>query len=354
MNNGEIISTQDEKSVQIMAEKPLEVNVETTGIDYNSLLANIVQCVNVGDILTHVEKGVEYVVQIPTKFRDEINAGELMLNENSTTGVIWPSLYKELDNGKRQIVGNLPIKKKEVLTGGTFQGIAQSYHNIYLQQQMSQLAEIMNKTYRVVERIELGQKDDRIGILLAGREQILLALKMPKKDRDIQIMLGRNQISTAQKQIYQTLKTRVNSFEAIPESPWRRVGMELWHSGALREKDREFEIIQEYYALYLEATQMLAASYAICGLVDQAEQVYEIAEQDMSLIDFDSVKTLSYIHKKNDDMLYYHAVDYVTAEKEVCMYDAEEYDSIEVRVKGEKLMEVFENGRKKEISKSKS
>ena len=47
-----------------------------------------------------------------------------------------------------------------------FQGIAQSYHNIYLQQQINELAEIMNQTYRVVERIEQGQKDDRIGLLL--------------------------------------------------------------------------------------------------------------------------------------------------------------------------------------------
>lgn len=35
------------------------------------------------------------------------------------------------------------------------------------------------------------------------------------------------------------------------------------------------------YSLYLQATQMLAASYAICGQIEQAEKVYQIAEQDL-------------------------------------------------------------------------
>ncbi len=353
MSDGTIIPQSDGTIVPTEG-KVLNVTSETKGIDVNGLLGKLLQYANIGDALTHIESRMEYIVQIPLKHKEAFDAGELIINENSKTGVMWPTLYKTLDNGKRQFVDNLPIKQEEILRGNPFQGIAQSYHNLYLQQQINELAEIMNQTYKVVERIEQGQKDDRIGLLLAGRDQILISLKLEAEERNTAIHLGRNQILTAQKQLLQTFKRRVSLFEPIPESWWKRFGLELKHSGTLRQRDKDFSEIQEYYSLYLQATQMLAASYAICGQLEQAEQVYQIAEQDMSEISFEAVKTLRNIHEKNDAMLYYHAVDYVTAEKQICMEDAKEYDYISFQVKGEKLLEVFENGGSKEISSTES
>lgn len=348
------IIPQGDGAIVLSEGKVLNITAETKRINVNSLLTQLFQYANIGDALAHVEKHLEYVVKIPLKHKEAFDAGELFINENSKTGVMWPTLYKTLDNGKRQFVDNLPIKREEILRGNPFQGIAQSYHNIYLQQQINELAEIMNQTFRVVERIEQGQKDDRIGLLLAGRDQIVLSLDLDPEARNTAIHLGRNQILTAQKQILQTFKRRVSSFEPIPESWWKRFGLEFKHSGTLRQRDKEFSEIQEYYSLYLQATQMLAASYAICGQIEQAEKVYQIAEQDMSEISFEAVKTLRFVHKKNDSMLYYHAVDYVTAEKRICMDDAKEYDYITFQVRGEKLLEVFENGGSKEISSSES
>ena len=353
MNDGAIIP--QEGGLAVLSEgKVLNVTSETEGIDTNGLLSNLLQYANIGDALMHIESRMEYIVQIPLKHKEAFDAGELFINENSKTGVMWPTLYRTLDNGKRKFIDNLPIKQEEILRGNPFQSIAQSYHNLYLQQKINELAEIMNQTYRVVERIEQGQKDDRIGLLLAGRDQILLALKLEAEERNAAIHLGRNQILTAQKQLLQTFKRRVSLFEPIPESWWRRFGLELKHSGTLRQRDKDFSEIQEYYSLYLQATQMLAASYTICGQLAQAEQVYQIAEQDMAEISFEAVKTLRYIHEKNDAMLYYHAIDYLKAEKQICLEDAMEYDYISFQVKGEKLLEVFENGGSREISSAES
>lgn len=351
MREGAIIS-RGEEADDLSKKKVLNVTPETKEIDINGLLAQLFQYMNIEDILSHIENHIEYVVQIPLKHKEAFDVGELFINENSKTGVMWPALYKILDNGKRQFVGNLPIKQEEVFHGNTFQGIAQSYHNIYLQQQINELAEIMNQTYRKVECIEQGQKDDRIGLLLAGRDQIILSLDFEVEARKMAIHLGRNQILTAQKQILQTFKRKVMLFEPIPVNGIKRLGMELKHSGTLRQRDKDFGDIQEYYSLYLQATQMLAASYAICGQIEQAEKVYQIAEQDMSEIDFEAVKTLRYIHKESKLMLYDYAVDYVTAEKRRYMDDVKEYDYITFQVRGEKIMEVFKNGRFSEISGS--
>lgn len=353
MNDGAIIP-QGNGSVVPAKGKVLNVTSETEGIDVNSLLTQLFQYANFGDALAHIESRMEYIVQIPLKHKEAFEAGKLIINENSKTGVTWPTLYKTLDNGKRQFVDNLPIKQEEIFKGNPFQGIAQSYHSLYLQQQINELAEIMNQTYKVVERIDQGQKDDRIGFLRAGRDQILLSLKLEAEERNANIRSGRDKLLTAQQQILQTFKRRVSLFEPIPKSRWTRFGLELKHSGTLRQRDKDFSEIQEYYSLYLQATQMLAASYAICGQFEQAEQVYEIAEQDMSGISFEAVKTLRYIHEKNDAMLYYHAVEYVTAEKQAFKDDAKEYDYIFFHAKGEKLLEVFKNGGSKEISSSES
>ena len=347
MSDGAMIP-QGDGAIVPSDKKELSVTQETNGFDVDGLLNQLFQYANIGDILSHVEQRVEYVVQIPLKYKEAYDAGELLINNNTQTGELWPTLYRVLDNGKRQIVGNLPIKQEKFINGNPFQGIAQSYHNIYLQQQINALAKKIDQTYSAVVRIEQGQKDDRIGLLCAGQDQILLSLNLEAENRNMSILLGRNQIIEARGQILQTLKRRVDSFEPIPESEWKRFCMEL------RQRDKDFEEIQEYYSLYLQATQMLAASFAICGEIEQAEQVYQKAEEQMSQISFEAVKTLRYIHEKNEAMLYYHAVDYVTAEKQICLEDAKEYDYITLQVSGEKLQEVLENGGTEEVSGSES
>ena len=52
----------------------------------------------------------------------------------------------------------------------------------------------------------------------------------------------------------------------------------------------------------------------------EAERVYELAEEELSSISFDAMKTLRYIQKeRNGDMFYYHPVEYITADKEACL-----------------------------------
>lgn len=343
---------QNEGHIEPIYRKIMRVTSKTAEVSVDELLVELMQYANIADALNHVEKTLKYVVEIPLKHKEAFQTGKVFINQNSKTGVMWPTLYKTLDTGKRQFVDNLPIKQERIIHGNPFESIAVSYHNIYMQQQIKELSEIMSQTYKAVERIEQGQMDDRIGLLLAGRDQILLSMYSAPEERMVAIDLGRSNMLTAQKQLLQTFKRRVRNFEAIPKNIWGRFWIEFKHSGSFRRKDKEFSEIQEYYALYLQATQMVATSYIICGQLEAAEQVFEIAEQDMKEIDFNALKTLRYIHKENADMLYFHAAEYVATEREICLEDAYEYDAINIEVSGEKLLETFENGRSKEISKA--
>lgn len=347
-DNAEIVQKQSEKT-NLTNAKILHINSETDGLNFDGIIANLLQYVNMADALSHVEKTVEYVVQIPIKHQDAYQSGDVFMNQNLKTGVMWPTLYKKLDSGKRQFVGNLPVKEEEIVHGNPFESIAVSYHNIYMQQQINNLAEIMEQTCKAVERIEQGQKDDRIGLLNAGRYQILLSLHSSSENKAAGIEQGRSNLLIAQNQLLQTLKTLVANFDPIPEQKLKIFLLELKHSGYLQQKDKEFSNIQEYYSLFLQATQMIASSYAIFGELEAAQNIFDIAEQNIKQIDFSPLNTLQYIHNTNNDMLYYHAAEYVEAERVNCMEESQEYDLIDIEVSGEKLLEVLSNDRTKKV-----
>lgn len=349
--NKELV-TQEEGSLEPVYGKVLRVTSETEGFDINGMIDKLMQYVNMADALSHVERTLEYVVQIPIKHREAFDAGEVFLNQNTKTGVMWPTLYETLENGKRKFVDNLPIKQEEIIHGNPFESMAVSHHNLYMQQQIAELADALYETYQAMRRIEQGQMDDRIGLLMAGRDQIRYSLNASPEERIAAMAQGRGNLLVAQKQLLQTFKSRVSGFEPLPESSLSRFWLELTHAGSLRLRDQEFMEIQKYYELYLQATQMVAASYAICGQMDAVEQVFLEAEQEMKEIDFGALQTLRYIHKKNTEMFYYHAAEYIATEREICLEDALEYDAISLSISGEKILEVFEYDRTEEVSES--
>ena len=350
---GEIISKKDGQ-IEPMFGKVLEVTPGTEGFDIRGLLAKLMQYTNMADSLSHIERSGEYVVQIPIKYQEALDAGKVFLNQNTKTGLMWPTLYETLENGKRKFVDNLPIKKEEIIHGNPFENIAVSYHNLYMQQQIAQLADTLQEACQIVRRIEQGQMDDRIGYLMAGRDQIRFSLNTSPEEQTAAMAQGRANLLVAQQQILQTFKSRASGFEPLPESGFARFWMEFTRPGALRGKDQECTEIQRYYALYLQATLMIAASYAICGNMQSAEDVFTEAEREMKEINFGALQTLRYIHAENSDMFYYHAADYIATERKIFLEAAQEYNAINVQISGEQLLEVFENGRTEEISEADS
>ncbi len=123
--NGEL-GLQDDGSVETVNGKVLEVTAGTEGFDIDGMLAKLMQYANMADALSHVERTLEYVVQIPIKHQEAFDAGKVFLNQNTKTGVMWPTLYENLENGKRKFVDNLPIKQEEIIHGNPFESIAVS------------------------------------------------------------------------------------------------------------------------------------------------------------------------------------------------------------------------------------
>ena len=350
MNN----QIKDETSLSTQV-KTLYITPETKGFDYKAILGQVVQYVNMEDILAKIQAGAQYVVQIPAEFQSAFESGEYFMMQNQKTGKMWPTLMKVAENGRHQVVTPLPISKQGYLKGNPVQDLAVSYHNILIQQQVARLTSMVEDTYRLVEKIENGQMDDRIGKLEAGKNGLLLAISMPDgEERTMQINSSRQNLLVAQAQIGKTLQRRVAEFEALPKSTPSRFFRELIHSGYLAEKDKEIAEMQEYYGLYLQATKLIAASYAMVGNLQTAEESFRISERFMGSIDFSKVKSIENIHPDLEDMFYSYPVDFIVSERNACLEEAKAYDYVSLEVSGEMLLEALSDGKSKEVSEENS
>lgn len=345
------VESDDETMPVPVPGKTLYITPDTKGFDYRSILGQVVQYVNMGDVLVKIQVGTQYVVQIPVEFQKAFETGEYFMMQNQKNGKMWPSLMKVVENGRHQVVTPLPISEQGFIQGNPVQDLSVGYHNILIQQQMARLTSMVEDTYRLVERIEHGQMDDRIGRLEAGKNGLLLALSMPDgEERTMQINSSRQNILVAQAQIGQTLQRRVGEFEALPKSAPGRFFRELVHSGYLANKDREVSEMQEYYDLYLQATKLIAASYAIGGDLQTAEESFRIGEQFIGAIDFGKVQSIARVHKGLGEMFYSCPVEYFTTERIACLEEAKKYDYVALEVSGDMLLEVLSDGRTKEVS----
>ena len=217
-----------------------------------------------------------------------------------------------------------------------------------MQQQLAKLTELVQATYEVVKRIEQGQIDDRVGKLRAGKEGMEQAILIEDSvQRKITIGNAQQLLMEARGQIGETLKTRVNNFPSISKSQIIQFLACLSDSNYFSDKDAAFEAIQEYFRLYLRATELLADSYYYIGENKAAQKTYEDAIQFARSLDFNKVKTLNYIHPEENfsDTVCEMAEQYVLREQAKSNELMRPYDTVELLLTGDEIVEALENGK---------
>lgn len=333
----------DQKVVPVPAEgRKLYITRNSEGFDFRALLGQAVQCLNMADIIAEIKSGTQYVVQIPAQFQEAYESGEMFIMENMKTGKKWPSLMQVMENGKHQVVTPLPIAEQAIFQGNPIQELANSHHNMLMQQQVAHLAEMLQDTYKVVKQIKQGQMDDRVGLLDAGRNGLILAMSLPEGDeRSRQIDSSRQNLLLGQAQIAKALERSVEAFQPVSKYALVRFAHEMKHSGYLAEKSREVKEMQDMYDQYLAATKLIAASYVMTGNTQTAEETFRLSEKIIRAIDFSKVETIGYQHKGLTDMFYTAPAGYIAAERDECLEEAKQYDYVALEVSGEELLEVL-------------
>ena len=322
--------------------KHLKISGLQKDINFTGLVDKVAQYVNIADIVSNIEKSAEYVVQIPTKYKDAFDAGEVFINKNKKTGIEWPTLMRKTDNGQYRFVGDLPIKQQEFYRGNPFQEICINYHNIVTQQQLAEISQSIVETYQIVKMIERGQQDDRIALIDAGREQVLLAMTMTDENEKKEMLrVAARDLLVGKEQIGKALMCRVEAFESIPDSDLKIFLNTLKDGNYLNKKDDEIEDIQECYSLYVEATKMLAAIFAYSGETAAVEQTFSRSIDFLQQINFEALKSIEHSHKGVcfNDWFFNHPVEYIEIEKTSFIESSKDYDFLQIELTGEKLLE---------------
>lgn len=345
--NGEISIPQPGDIVGQPQGKILWIKKGHEGVDLKEILARFSQYADMGHTLTHIEKLKQYVVQVPLQYQKALDEGKYFINQNQTTGVMWPTLMEIKDNNRWGFVDNLPIVEQELVRGNPMRDISMNFYNLALQKQIASIAEAVERTYKVVERIEHGQMDDRIALLYSGREQVENAMLLKDQDEKKRgIALGRKNLIDAKYQLGLALKRRIEEFEPIPDGWLAQRWLAFRHKGVFNRRDDEFQEMQDYYALYLEATKLLAASYVAMGEIEAAKKAFSDSADFMGTISFGNARTIQYIHKPKEiqNRFVYHPVAYIEAEQEEADEGAKEYDYMIIEATGEEILEVLRDG----------
>ncbi len=342
--NGEIMEVQPGDLVEQPQGKILWIKKGHEGVDFKGILAQFSQYADIGHSLTHIEKLKQYVVQVPLQYQKALDEGTYFINQNQKTGVMWPSLMEVKESGRWGFVDNLPIVEQELVRGNPMRDISMNFYNLALQKQIESIAATVERTYKVVEKIEHGQMDDRIALLYSGREQIQLAMLLnDPEDRKRAIALGRQSLIDAKYQLGLTLKRRIEEFEPIPEGWFAQRWLAFRNKGVFDRRDDEFQEMQDYYELYLEATKLIAKSYVETGDIDAARQAFADSMTFMETIGFKNARTIKYIHKPKEiqDRFVFYPVAYIEAEREDADEEAKEYDYMMIEASGQDIMEAL-------------
>lgn len=344
-----IIETSEEIT-PVVQFKEWVVDSDLPHIPFRQLVNKALQDVNLASVISKIEKGTEYVVKVPLEFKKAYDEGKVFVAQNSETGILRPILAKYNDKGKYEFVSPMEMVERTTTQGGNaLQGVADRYQNMAIQQQIAQLSELMEQTHEVVRRIEQGQYDDRIGLLNAGRNQILLALSDPEHIDMDELKAGRNNLQLGCAQIIETVHRRSNEFPKISKSRVMRDLKLFAKNNYYSSLDEEYGKIEDCFGFFLQGTKMLAASYAICGETKKAKLVFDQAKDKVAQIDFDKVERIGLIHPNETDWISNEAPLYLESGKTECLEEARKYDMLTLKVSGEMLLEAFENGREESV-----
>ena len=347
------LSTEAQQENTLFKGKALHITPETENIDFSALLGRLVQYVNMGDIVSKIQTGSRYVVQIPAEYQAAFDAGELSMMKNKATGKMWPNLVEIAENGKNKIVTPLSIAEQKFIQGNPVQDLANSYHNFLMQKQMQEISAKLDTILEAAARIEEGQMNDRLADFDAGRNKLIFALFIQNEEERIkQIRAGRDTLINAQAKVGRALQSMADRFEPVPKDEKNLYACEVMKGGYLRNKDREFHLMQEYYDYYLKTTKLIAISFAMCDEPDAAEQTYQMAEDFLSGVNFSAVQTIKHMHKGVSGLFCSSPVKYLSIEKMIFLDEARNYDYVAIEVSGAELQEVLSDGRTKEISEN--
>jgi hypothetical protein len=187
-----------------------------------------------------------YEAIIDDKAKLKLNSGEWNLKCRADGKGILPFFFK----GNERIDKQVALKKVKRTSDS-----AQALSNIAIQQSLKEINEKIDHVVSIVTRVEQGQRNDRISLVLSARQMFLEALSL--KDKEMKKFALHNAISLANNarlKLMLTLKTDCDELKDESEKN------SLLHNNK-KTIDHLIQNIEQSYKAIGFATQLIASVY---------------------------------------------------------------------------------------------
>lgn len=348
-----IISRKDEiVKQQEMESTPLKyIEVRLTDVDPDkakNILAQALQHAEIAkDAIKALSKDNMYVLDIPNKIKKGLETGEFAFMQKKETGEKLAAIYEVVD-GKKSLFANMTAKEVQIVNEKAVSDLSHGVQQLVLQRQMTVVLNKIEDVHKIVAQIEQGQKDDRFADIMAGYDQLRLALCTSDEEKQNRMIDNAIQtISSGLNKIKYALKRRLSDFKAVPNS---NIGI-YWKmltscKQYIEKKENEYDDIGEYFEYYETALKLLA--YA-CIMQDEPKRVEEILRlhgEFIGSLDVSKLKTISKLHpeKSFDAEWYMNPQGYIDETRQEYIDIIEgNYDYMSIEATGAEMLEVLKN-----------
>jgi len=286
-----------------------------------------------------------YVLELPAKAFDSLGDGIINLL-NGDIGEFAGSLFESI-GGEKIFKGNLPVQDPRELDAKTLKGVSESLHNVAVQQQMAAIAMELEDIRESTKKIETGMRDDRMGEILAAKDQLWLASKTTdKENRRVLTRSAISQLSTGLGKISQTIKSEVHAFNPVPENRlaiyWK---MATSPENYTEKKEREYNEIKDYVDIYREANNLLAAAYMMIDEPAAADEVYRLQGDFWDTLDLSRIQSIGNMYPGLDmsHEWVHEPTAYIETSRAKMLEGPSKYNTISIELTGKQLLEAFDN-----------
>ena len=286
-----------------------------------------------------------YIIDMPVEIRKGLESGKYWLTKKKK-GTLMAQV-KHMVNGKTEILTNLDIKEDKIPSSQSLTNMTNIAYQQAMQQQLSNMQEKLGEIQVIVDEIEKGQKDDRIGEILGGKINLKTTLAMKNEtNRNQQLNNIANNLFTSTGKMQKIIKRKIETYKKVPNTDLGIYLHQIFISNYKTKKDREFKDICELVKHYIELQNLLVYIYKVLNEDEAIEEIYKINSDFVENIDFNNLKTINNLYPEKEEFIEWYENPKLFLEdkkQEFITATNIENKNLAVKITGKQIMEVINN-----------
>ena len=289
------------------------------------------------DAIKFIQRGTVYLAEVPKKLQAGFAAGRMKFMEKSS-GELVGEIVGQNNFGNK---GHVIIKEAGILHSN----IPHDLTTIAMQQQLAQMAAVLNEVRSRVIELQKTYDNSLLGELRGMRDQLAQVQNIEDLENQRDLIKGAiTQLNLTRGRITQRLIAEMEKMPEVPETPWKSIFKACFKKGYKDNVESGYEKIQELFGFYLAASELLAYAYALLG---ESHAYEDIFIPDSELLEKNGLTNLIRSEKVLgicDERWYSAPNKYLGQIKKAAEHVfLSNPDNIVIEITGEQIMEAYEN-----------